>query len=649
MTMELKILILPTIIFGFISLSTADKACPYKPTDVVFVLDGSGSEGVDNFRKQLEFVSNITEQFEIGPNQTRVALVTFGTKVHSQFYLNEITDKTDALNRINSTHYPNGETMTHAALNFVNYITLSSYHGGNRNVNKLVVVLTDGRSVEPELTKIAAGFLKNEPLVTVLAVGIGTSVNREELVDIASDKHHTFQVESFDLLHTLQTELTDTACNICTEASTDVCFVLDSSGSEGADNFFKQLMFISMLVNDFSFDGLYKTRVCVITFSTASYTEIYLNQFTDKHALISNITTIPYRNGETMTHLGLRRAKMEFENSTALNKIAIVLTDGHSTEPDYTYYQAHALQRAGVDMYAVGIGDRVDGRELNVIASAKDHVFRVDSFDKLNDLHDVFASHLCNSVAGTTVPTTSAPTTIATHAPTVALSTESSTNPLISSRSTLSISTSTTVPTISPILSTPKPTVMSTESSTNSLASSRSTPLIFTSTPDAKTSSVLPPLLTVKPPVASTESSTNVIVTSTSSSVASKSTTITSTSISSTTVSNIPTILITNAPITSTSAHTTSETSPVFSTVTTQTSETSTLASSTLPDVSATSSSVKTSPVVTLLPSSNSLVSGNTAQSISSSSSTVPSTAGTTTELIVSATSVQTTTSVSSR
>lgn len=94
-------------------------ACPFKPADLIFVLDGSGSEGLQNFNRQLQFVSNFTKQFEIGPDHTRVALVSFGTAVHNEFYLNQHTDNTSVLNHIKSAKYPDGETNTHLGILFI--------------------------------------------------------------------------------------------------------------------------------------------------------------------------------------------------------------------------------------------------------------------------------------------------------------------------------------------------------------------------------------------------------------------------------------------------------------------------------------------------------------------------------------------------
>lgn len=48
-----------------------------------------------------------------------------------------------------------------------------------------------------------------------------------------------------------------------------------------------------------------------------------------------------------MTHLGLHKAKSALQTGNA-NKIAIVLTDGRSTEPERTASASVALQRYGI-------------------------------------------------------------------------------------------------------------------------------------------------------------------------------------------------------------------------------------------------------------------------------------------------------------
>ncbi|XP_052276838.1 collagen alpha-1(XIV) chain-like isoform X2 [Dreissena polymorpha] len=400
------------LLVSFSSAFALDKACPFKPTDMIFVLDGSGSEGEDNFKKQLNFVSNFTNQFEIGQNKTRVSLVTFATTVNNEFYLNRYYDNTTLLRAIGQAHYPNGETNTHLALDHVRLQSLLPSNGAERNVSKIVFVLTDGRSLEEEATKSAAMQLKKDPRVTVVAIGIGNAVDDNELRAIASDANHTIRVATFDALNSIKVELTQKTCDTCNDLS-DVCFILDSSGSEGSGNFHQQLEFVKMVVNEFSIEGSSKTRICVVTFSTTSLGEIHLNSFNDKTALLQNIMKIPYRDGETMTNLGINHGFSELTNPPrqGANKVMILLTDGRSTEPDLTRQSASAVQRAGVDVFAIGIGPNVDSQELRFIATAPDHVFEVDRFHDLASIHQEVVNKICAKALITTTTTTTSTTT----------------------------------------------------------------------------------------------------------------------------------------------------------------------------------------------------------------------------------------------
>ncbi|WAQ98088.1 CO6A6-like protein, partial [Mya arenaria] len=321
-------------------------ACPFKPTDLIFVLDGSGSEGVNNFNKQLLFVSNFSNQFEIGLNNTRVALVPYATQVTSGFNLQRYHDNDTLLNKIEHISYPNGETNTHL-----------------------------GGYIEKKIT------LKN-PLVTVVAVGIGSHVDDRELLDIASDANHTFRVVDFDGLESIRADLTEKTCDMCNDMS-DICFVLDSSGSEGSLNFHKQLEFVNMIVNEFSFEGQDNTKVIFAFF-------IYL----------FDVIFIPTIDGETMTNEGMSRALDEILRThdgarVDANKVMIVITDGRSTEPERTTREAQLVHRRGIDTFAIGIGPNIDGLELDVIASDHAHSFRVKSFNDLEAIHQSVVDSIC--------------------------------------------------------------------------------------------------------------------------------------------------------------------------------------------------------------------------------------------------------------
>ena len=85
-------------------------------------------------------------------------------------------------------------------------------HGARPGVAKYVIVLTDGRSNDNSRTVQAATALHKVPNVTVIAIGIGHAIDRNELHIIGTDNNHTFVVNNFDLLHTLEVELVDKTC-----------------------------------------------------------------------------------------------------------------------------------------------------------------------------------------------------------------------------------------------------------------------------------------------------------------------------------------------------------------------------------------------------------------------------------------------------
>ncbi|XP_014671304.1 PREDICTED: sushi, von Willebrand factor type A, EGF and pentraxin domain-containing protein 1-like [Priapulus caudatus] len=59
-------------------------------SDVVFILDESGSIGVDRFPHAVKFAELVTRLFSVTADQTRVALITFST--HSTVHFNYVRD-----------------------------------------------------------------------------------------------------------------------------------------------------------------------------------------------------------------------------------------------------------------------------------------------------------------------------------------------------------------------------------------------------------------------------------------------------------------------------------------------------------------------------------------------------------------------------
>jgi len=67
----------------------------------------------------------------------------------------------------------------------------------------------------------------------------------------------------------------------CGVEPADIVFILDASGSVGAQNFNKMLQFVNKLVDGFPI-GPAETHIGLVTFDTKVYNQFHLNKYNDK-------------------------------------------------------------------------------------------------------------------------------------------------------------------------------------------------------------------------------------------------------------------------------------------------------------------------------------------------------------------------------
>jgi len=123
-------------------------------TDIVFVMDASGSIGVTNFNLMKSFVSHLVGRMDVDSGSTRVGLVTFSSFVGSSFNLsdhNTVTSMQRAISRL--TYSPSG-TNTAAALAYIRTTMLTLAAGDRGEVPNVGVVITDGHSDNSNATKV---------------------------------------------------------------------------------------------------------------------------------------------------------------------------------------------------------------------------------------------------------------------------------------------------------------------------------------------------------------------------------------------------------------------------------------------------------------------------------------------------------------
>lgn len=95
----------------------------------MFVLDVSGSVGYYNFKRMINFVKYIVTKFVVNRYHVQFGLVTFGTIVSSEFYLNSYSNVWSILNALSRVRYMDGETNTAGALKYLRTSSFSYMHG----------------------------------------------------------------------------------------------------------------------------------------------------------------------------------------------------------------------------------------------------------------------------------------------------------------------------------------------------------------------------------------------------------------------------------------------------------------------------------------------------------------------------------------
>ncbi|XP_072188008.1 vitrin isoform X2 [Excalfactoria chinensis] len=184
------------------------KTC-LNSADIGFVIDGSSSVGTSNFRTVLQFVANISKEFEISDTDTRIGAIQYTYEQRLEFSFDKYSTKQDVLSAIKRINYWSGGTSTGAA---ISYASEQLFTKSKPNKRKIMILITDGRSYDdvrvPALTAHQNG-------VIAYSIGIAWAAEDElEAIATDPDKEHSFFVDEFDNLYQFVKPLIQ---NICTE------------------------------------------------------------------------------------------------------------------------------------------------------------------------------------------------------------------------------------------------------------------------------------------------------------------------------------------------------------------------------------------------------------------------------------------------
>lgn len=178
-------------------------------SDVVFVVDSSGSIGRRNFKRELQFVKQVASTFKMGPKQSQIAVISYSDDAKVDIRFGEYSNVNDFNAAVDLVKHQRQRTRIDKALHLANTQVFTQDGGARSGIAKVMVILTDGKQTVTSDSKTLDVAVRplQEKNVTVFAVGVGKAIDITELLLlVGGNGNNLFRAENFDELtkHSLQ-------------------------------------------------------------------------------------------------------------------------------------------------------------------------------------------------------------------------------------------------------------------------------------------------------------------------------------------------------------------------------------------------------------------------------------------------------------
>lgn len=181
-------------------------------TDLAFILPVSSKINDTEWREVQNFVKGVANAFNISYPGTHVGVLSYSSQATMEMKFNRYYYHSDVLNAIDNI-FPEAKsdhgTRLDDALEIANYELFTPAGGSRDQVTKTLVVLVSDKLNDGRVAGIV-GRLKFGG-VTPVAIGVGSGVQRDDLLKVA-DGNHTFSVASFNDLITVAEKVVKSAC-----------------------------------------------------------------------------------------------------------------------------------------------------------------------------------------------------------------------------------------------------------------------------------------------------------------------------------------------------------------------------------------------------------------------------------------------------
>ena len=191
-------------------------------SDIMIVLDESGSIGSVDFESTKQFVLQYISNLRIGPDDNRVGVITFSDAARLRFSFGAYSNASSLEQAVMNINYGGGGTNIPDGLCAMLNAFLSGDARTESTVFRVGIVMTDGQSNEDfnscgfSSVAEAANAIHNAPQqILVFAFGVGSGFNRQDVEDIASGPEFVSAASSFSVsqLECIQTNQEEKICN----------------------------------------------------------------------------------------------------------------------------------------------------------------------------------------------------------------------------------------------------------------------------------------------------------------------------------------------------------------------------------------------------------------------------------------------------
>ncbi|XP_006158576.1 collagen alpha-6(VI) chain [Tupaia chinensis] len=378
----------------------AEEACKEMRADIMFLVDSSGSIGLENFSKMKTFMKNLVSKSQVGADRVQVGVVQFSHINQEEFQLDRFLSQGEVSAAIDRMAHIGETTLTGSALTFMSQYFRPA-KGARPNVKKFLILITDGEA--QDVVKEPAAALRQEGVI-IYSVGVFGS-NVTQLEEISGRPEMVFYVENFDILQHIEDDLVFGICSPREECKRievlDVVFVIDSSGSIDHEEYTTMKDFMIGLVKKADV-GRNQVRFGALKYADDPEVLFYLDDLGTKSEVISVLQNDQPMGGNTYTAEALGFSDHMFTEARGsrlhrgVPQVLIVITDGESHDAEKLNATAKALRDKGILVLAVGIAG-ANQVELLAMAGSRDKYFFVETFGGLKGIFSNVSDSVCNS------------------------------------------------------------------------------------------------------------------------------------------------------------------------------------------------------------------------------------------------------------